>query len=274
MKMMRLFLMCWVSLMIWNPIFVHAQSRKRCRPQWNKHFTPPFEQEELINVVKWIAEKTCYNFTVPESLRKSKITMITKKPLRLRTIYTAFLSTLRTMSITSVKSGGFYRLFYSREARYRNIKTYLEGVFSHQNRDEMITYMLRVKYIEPNRLISLLRQISSPHARLLTMRNTNIVLIIDYATNIRRVLKVAKQIDVEEAGVKDKMFMLQIENGQAQEIVQRVRSIFQIIPRNRLRNYRYRHIDERHRLSKILADERTNRIIVVCTKRAYKNVLS
>ncbi len=275
MKIIRLYVIVLISLIIFHPVDVMAQSKKRCRPQWRKRLKAPFEEAELMEFVKWIAKKTCYNFIIPDNLRRSRLTLITNKQnLTLRSYYTVFLTTLRSMSISVVKSGGFYRLFYTREARYHEIKTYLNGVFPRTNRDEMITYLLRVKYIEPNRLVSLLRQISSPHARLLTMRNTNIVLIIDYASNVRRVLKIARQLDIEEAEVKDQMFMIQIENGQAQEIVQRVRSIFQVIPKERLKNYRFRQVDEAHRLSKILADERTNRLIVVCSKRAYKNLYS
>ncbi|HAA55018.1 MAG TPA: type II secretion system protein GspD [Myxococcales bacterium] len=250
-----------------------AAAQARCKPQWRKRFRPPFQKEKLLNVVKWISEKTCYNFIVPKNIRGKELTILMEEPLRLYDVYRAFLVSLQSSAISIVRVGGYRKLIFTRNAKRRPIPLYLKGTFRHPKREDIVTYMLRVRHTDVNQLQSFIRQIVSPNGQIIPFQSGGVILLIDYANNIHRILKIVKKIDVESAGTKEKVFMIQVDNGQAQEIMQRVRTIFQVIPKNRLRGRRNaQQIDERFRLSKIMADERTNRIIVVCNKRAYENV--
>jgi general secretion pathway protein D len=138
-----------------------------------------------------------------------------------------------------------------------------------------VTYLLRVKYIDVYKLSSILRRLTPSTGKIVNFPSQGVILLVQYASNLRRLLRIVKALDVPESETKDHMYLIQIDHGQAADIVQRVRTIFQIISRKRRRALRRRTtFQDEHILSKILADERTNRVIVVSSHKAYLNALS
>lgn len=252
-----------------------GSKRKPCRPQWRKRFKPDFRNQKLLAMVKAIAKLTCYNYIVSSKLRSQKITIISEKKVSLADYYRAFVTALSASSITMVRVGKFRKLIYARTGAQQSIPTYTRGRFRHPKRDELVTYLLRIKFIDVYKMVNILNQLSPSVGRRLVFRQSGVIVLVDYASNIYRLLRIVRALDVPEAEERDRMFLVQVENGQAQEIVQRVQSIFQIMNLNRARAQRLRGqpVDEAHRLSKILADERTNRIILVCSNKAYLNAV-
>lgn len=252
-----------------------GSKRKPCRPQWRKRFKPDFRKTKVLAIVKTMARLTCYNFIVSSKLRSQTITIISEKKVSLSDYYRAFVSALAASSITMVRVGKFQKLIYARNAAQQSIRTYTRGRFRHPRRDEMVTYLLRLKYIDVYKMVNILNQLSPSVGRRLVFRQSGVIVMVDYASNIYRLLRIVRALDVQEAEERDRMFLVQVENGQAQAIVQRVQSIFQIMNLSRARAQRLRGqpVDESHRLSKILADDRTNRIILVCSNKAYLNAV-
>lgn len=273
--------MVWVCVICgWATSWSWAQNTTikgdgRCKPQWNQSFQPDFRDGELLVLVKWVAKLTCYNFIVSDQIRSQKITILSERPVRLQEIYRAFLSSLEASSISVLQMGQFQKLIYSRSAAQDSVRTYTTGKFRHPNRDEMVTYLLRLKHADVYQMVNILNQLSPSVGRRIVFQQSGVIILVDYASNIYRLLRIIKALDVADAEERDKMFLIQVENGQAQEIVQRVQSIFQIMDLRRARDMRLRGqpLDEAHRISKILADERTNRILLVCSYKTYLNVV-
>lgn len=260
-------------------VHTHTQAQTptggKCRPQWRSKFKVRFEQKSLLDTVKWISKRTCYNFILSSQVRGQRISLIAEKPVGLSELYRAFLAALAVSDVAIVKKGKFRRLIYARNARRQAIPTYTGKRFPHSRRSEVVTYLLRPKFININTVSNVIRQLASARALTLPVYSSGVLILIDYAVNIHRLLKIIKELDVAEAGGRDKMFLVQVENGQAQDLVQKVSAIFHIMDRSRARAQRLRGqpIDESHRISKILADERTNRLILVCSQKAYMNAV-
>jgi general secretion pathway protein D len=259
----------------WKMAFAQTMvtQSKPCFPQWKSSFKVNFPGDELLDVVDWISKRTCYNFILSTNIRAQKITILSERAVNLRQIYQAFLSVLEVSNITVVREGNFMKLVVSQTAAQESIRTYTKGPFKHANLSEMVTYLVRVQYIDINNLANVLNQLSPAAGRRITLPQSGVIILIDYANNIHRLLKIIKALDVEEAEERDRMFLMQVENGQAPEIVQKVQAIFQIMNLTQSRALRLqgRPVDDTHRLSKILADDRTNRIILVGSYKAYLN---
>ena len=245
-------------------------SAKKCK-RFKGRFKISYRKKPLMDIVKDFAEKTCYNFIISSNVRSRKITIISEQKVTLNQAYKAFLTALEASDIAIIKTAGYRKLVYTRNASRKPVKTILNGKFRQPRRDDVVTYMLRAKYIDVYKLSRILRRLHASSGSLITFKPSGIILLTDYATNIYRLLKIVKELDVQEAESKDKMFILQVENSQAQDIVSKIRSIFRVMSRARSRSYRNRGqpVDESLRLSKILADQRTNRIIFMCSNQAY-----
>ncbi len=255
---------------LWNTPDAHAQ-KQACRPQWRKQIRLELRDQPILEVVKKIAEFTCYNFIVADQVRGRKITLIAEKAVSVRDIYSAFLSMLEVNELTLVKEGAYRRIVFSRQALQQPIP-YRQGKFREAAQDQLMMYMLTVKHIDVFQLNNVLRQLASPAGRTIVFQPSSIVLLVDYANNIKRLLKIVKTLDVAEANVRERMYIVQIQNGQAQEIVQRIQAVFQVqqLQPNQ-RKIGPNQPDENYRISKILADERTNRLIIVCGPMAFAN---
>ncbi|MCK6509221.1 type II secretion system secretin GspD [Myxococcota bacterium] len=249
-----------------------ARAAPPCLPQWRKLIRLELRDQPILEVVKKISDLTCYHFIVADQVRGRKITLIAEKAVSVRDVYSAFLSMLEVNELTLVKEGAYRRIVFSRQALQQPIP-YSQGKFREAAQDQLVMYMLTVKHIDVFQLNNVLRQLASPAGRTIVFQPSSIILLVDYANNIQRLLKIVNELDVAEANVRERMYIVQILNGQAQEIVQRVQAIFQVqqIQPNQ-RRFGSNQIDENYRLSKIIADERTNRVIIVSGPMAFANV--
>lgn len=270
----------WIGSILVNPTQSNAQSpavgHTKCKPQWRKRFKIRFEQKSILEAVNWLSKRTCYNFILNSRIRGKRISLIVEREVRLSEIYRAFMASLSISGITIVRRGKFRRLVFLQNAKKRAIPTYVGKRFPHARRSEVVTYLYRPKFINLNVIRNVMRQLVTSRALVLPVPNSGVIILIDYASNIHRLLKIVRELDVQEAGGRDRMFLVQVENGQAQNLVQKITAIFHVIPRNRARTLRQRgtSVDESHRLSKVLADERTNRLILVCSNQAYMNAVA
>lgn len=258
---------------------VHAQTpsgNSKCKPQWRQRFKIRFEQKSVVEAVKWISKRTCYNFILSNKVRGQRISLIAEREISLAQLYRAFLAALAVSNVAIVRRGRFRRLINMRNARNRAIPTYIGKKFSHARRSEVVTYLYRPKFININTVSNVIRQLATPSALTLPVYNSGVIILIDYSVNIHRLLKILRELDVPDAGGVDKMFLHQVEYAQAQNLVQKVSAIFHIMKRSQARAQRQRGqtVDESHRISKILADERTNRLILVCSQRAFMNAVA
>ena len=107
----------------------------------------------------------------------------------------------------------------------------------------------------------------------------NLLIITDSASNIRRMLRLVEEVDV--GGAADQIWVEKIHYAVATELATKLNEIFDIKPAGKgaapaaagAEGQGNRGSESDTRISKIIAEERTNSLIIVATERAYLRIL-
>jgi general secretion pathway protein D len=262
------------------------------KPNWKEPVAFNLKAGSVLDVVKMIAKQTCQNFIISDKVRGRPLHIISPSKVPLSDAYRAFFTALRENQMIALRVGRFWKIIPETTARQSPITTITnENLRSVPSRDEMVTYLYRLKFLDPNQISGLIRQLITAGS-VFPYQGSNVLIITDYGPNIRRVVALLRSLDIEQAATKDQLYILQVRYAQAQEIASRVQQLFQVgaqpthirplrIARTLRRSKPSSPVSpatstddagDPNRITKIVADERTNQIIVLCNPRALKRV--
>lgn len=275
--------------------------KRGCRVKWNVRVVIDFDKSKILEVVRWIARLTCQNFIISSRVRGQQLNIISSKKVSVREAYRAFFAALQANQMTAYRVGSYWNIIYTRDSRRSPIKTYTRSGARIPYRDEVVTYLHRLKHLDVNQVVGLIRQLSSPSGGIIPYQAGSILIITDYAPNIRRVRRILNTLDIPQDSTRDNVYVLQVQHAEAQAIAQKLQQLFQIgrrrkntrrrvVRRRRIRRRRRRKrrvrarvnrnrkgksdadSEDAYRITKMVADERTNQIIVLSNPRALKRV--
>jgi general secretion pathway protein D len=180
-----------------------------------------YPNADINDIVKAISELTGRNFIVDPQVR-GKITIIAPSRITVAEAYKAFLSALAINGLTVVPSGKFWKVKQAQNAQRDNLDTF-SGNFS-PNTDEMITRIVQLRHISVKDVYNSLGPILQ--SRLGEMRPyepTNTLIISDYGSNIERIMKILRQLDVP--GFEEQMEVIHIKYAKAPDMAKLVDQI-------------------------------------------------
>ena len=107
---------------------------------------------------------------------------------------------------------------------------------------------------------------------------SNALIISEYAPNLNRILKILRALDVP--GLDDELQIVQIEYATANEIADKLTQIFDVsrggnnkkVSRGKKGKKGGEGSEDDVQISKILADERTNQLIIKANKRSFEAI--
>jgi general secretion pathway protein D len=227
---------------------------------------PDVDIRDLVDVM---SELTGKNFIVDPTVKSKRITIIARSPITIAQAYKAFLSALAVNGITVVKSGAFLKIINSKDALKDSIELYSGSYYP--TSDQLITKIIKLKYISAVELEKSLRSLYSRDGDLKTYEPTNSLIISDYGSNVDRIVKIANQLDVP--GFEEKMQVIPILYAAAKDIADLINDVinkgegannnrFGAVPRFR-RTDGSDGSSSRESLSFVTADTRTNSLIVL-----------
>ncbi len=243
---------------------------------------------ELHDLVAWISGMTCKRFIITGTIRAPKVTIISPTPITPNEAYRAFLSALNAMGLTIQPSGRYLKIIEISKGATTSVMTCGPG--RRCPRDErVVTQVIRLKHVEPDDVATVLRNLTK--GNIITYGATNLLIITDTGANIRRLRKIIRNLDVEAQA--EKIWIVRIKHAEAEEVATKLLEVFPTAdgakkgnkraPRRTSRRRR-RKVSKASRLvsvkgggstlavSKIIADERTNLLIIVADERSYLRV--
>ena len=176
-----------------------------------------------INVfIKFMSELTATNFVVDQRV-KGKVTIISPSKISLKEAYKVFESVLEVHGYTTVKAGDIVKIVPSPDARSKNIKTLLrEEAVSPE--DKVVTQLIPLKYASPVEIKRLFTPMVSKSSVILAYQPTNMMIITDVHSNIRRLLKILRQIDIP--GIGQEISVIPIQYADASKMVSLLSTVF------------------------------------------------
>ena len=208
-----------------------------------------------INVfIKFISELTGKNFVVDNKV-KGKVTVISPSKISVREAYRVFESVLEVHGYATVEAGKVIKIIPSPEARTKNIKTLLKESAASPE-DKIITQIITLNYAKASEIKKLFSPLISKSSIILAYSPTNMLIITDFHSNIMRLIRILKAIDV--TGIGHEISVIPLEFANAEKLVKILSSVFQ--PKKAARK------GTSERTIMFIADERTNTVVLLASE--------
>ncbi len=235
------------------------------------------EDADLGELIRVIGQLTGKRFIITGNVRANKVTVFSPQKVTVGEAYQAFLSILDTQGLAVIPSGRFYKIVEVKgTATGLNTTIYGPGRAAPAE-ERLITRMHRLQNISAQEAADLLKQFkSSANADVTPHAATNMLIITDTGSNIRRMLHILEEIDV--GGASEQVWIETMNYGTATDVAARLNELFDIkggaAPAAGAKPAAGAATGGGDsRISKVFPDERTNSVIIVATERAYLRAL-
>jgi general secretion pathway protein D len=155
--------------------------------------TIDFVDAPLMDVTKYMAEITCRNFILGDEL-KGQVTIISHQQVSVGEAYEAYLSALEVAGFTTVSVGGNTKIVATSKASNAPLRVY-EGD-NIPGTDNFVTQIIELDNVTVSDISTVVKELSGPSAKVIAYAPTNTLILTDAAYNIRRVYRIIKQMDV------------------------------------------------------------------------------
>ena len=161
-----------------------------------KLITMNFQDIDLDALVKFISEITGRNFILDDRV-KGKVTIISPGKISVDEAYAVFQSVLQVKGFTTVPSGAVLKILPSQEAKSSTVKTVFPGRPFAEG-DEFVTQLIPLKNVDVNNMLGIIQPLVSANGLLAAYTATNTMIIIDSASNIDRIVRILRELDIPD----------------------------------------------------------------------------
>jgi len=228
------------------------------------------QDQDIKDVIRQISKATSKNFIIDDKVR-GKVTILSEKMMSKEEAYQAFLSALEVAGFTVVTGpAGIIKIVPLKDALGSAIPIHVDSTpFT----DSFVTRLISLSNISAVDMSNAIKGLISKEGNLFAYPATNTLIITDSGTNIDRLMKIIKELDQE--GPQQVVEIIPINFADAKQIAQTILSLFEIEKAKAGKVAPKRGevaIEEVEEVSKIIADERTNSVIVLASKRSIDKI--
>lgn len=171
-----------VNLLIWHTAYAFEEEKASLN----------FVNADIESVIKAIGQISGKNFIIDPRV-KGTINIASATPIPPSMAYQVLLSALRTQGFTASESNGIITILPEADAKMRYSPTVSSN--SKMSGDQIVTQVFVIKYESANLLVPILKPLISPNNIINAYPNNNMLVITDYAENLRKVAKLISTID-------------------------------------------------------------------------------
>ena len=153
-----------------------------------------FSNLEIDEFVRLVSKITNKNILITQKIAGS-VDMVSSAPVYDTELMDILISVLESKGFTLIENGSMYEVVRSNDAAKSTYKVEKTGV--RVNGALMTTQVIDVKWENVDIVAAKIRYLLSTAAKLMTMKETNAILITDYPKNIETIKKVIVQIDAK-----------------------------------------------------------------------------
>ena len=251
-------------------------------------------EEDLGNVVKLIACMTGKNIILSKDVKGAKITIYSPSPVNSSEAYRAFLSALEANGKTISESGKFLKIIDIKDYAHSPDPLRPQGT-TPPNEDRMVTQIVPLKHVDAQDMNDVLSKMASANATFIVYAPSNSLIITELGSNLRKLLDLLKELDVP--GGQEQLWVYQVQHAEANDIAQKIMDVFEQRDQGGGGGKRrpaaapapakaakgataggapstssVGDSDQDVRVGKVIADERTNRLLIVATARSYRQI--
>jgi general secretion pathway protein D len=218
-------------------------------------------ETELKDLVTWVMGFTCRNFMFDPAYvqRGKKVTIIAPNTMSPQEAYRVFLVALSTIGLTVVPKGNVLRIVESATARAETVPL-VHG--TPDNSEQIVRFVLRPTYAQVSTLQTAVNAMKSAAGDVQVVGT--VLLVTDYATHVREMLEVVKQIDVP--GGTDGIYTIQLKYADADKVSKELEAYLAMTVAPADKN------GPAALPPKLMVDSRTNTLIVASSEATWKKL--
>lgn len=239
------------------------------------------KEAELEELVNWMMSISCQKFIYDPKLRAGKVTVLSPEAITVQEAYAAFYAALETMGLTVEPWGDYFKIVETTGSESKTLPVYgPEGRAPDNARYITQLYRTRGNTAE---VVDLITKLKSKNGSVQAVGD--LVIITDTGANVRRMLRIVRQIDDPDLSTAEKIYFFQLEYADADEVAEMVREIFgektQAAARNTRQPQQQRGrrgqaqagaagADGQPGYSRVVVDDRSNTLIIVAAAEDYE----
>lgn len=249
-------------------------TKPKGRFPWN------LDKAKLSDMVDQISRLTCRNFIIASGVKPSQeISIISRTPITVEQAWQAFQSTLEANELSLFKTGDYYKIIKRGDSSKQPIQVVDEKGTLPQD-ENMVTFLYDLKHIQKDVAQSLVKGLISRVGDVIVVGESFLV-ITDGSSNIRRVMNILGKVDI--SGAANRIHIIDLVHADATNIQAKLNDIFASLTgtpdakspsRSPYDDYPGMRggTGSSFSLKKIIADERTNKLIVIASDKAFDRI--
>jgi len=215
-----------------------------------------FSNLEIKDFIKLVSKITKQNILINHKLNGS-VDLVSTAPVYDDELMGILISVLESKGYTVVQKGSILEVIRSVDAAKHNTNVLRKG--KRANGSFMVTQSIKIKGENVDIVAAKIRYLISKTAKLMTMKESNIILVTDYPKNIETIKKVAKDI-VENSSTLVKV--IAIKNAEAKTVKTKLDTIVKSLFNPKIASEKV----------EIVLDENTNSLVLVGIKHNISKV--
>ncbi len=253
-----------------------------------------FDKRDLAEVIQFVSQFTQRNFILPERV-SGKITILSNSPIPADEVWNVFVAALDANNWAVYPVGRYWKLVEKKQSARANISTYLERGTEAPPNEQMVTKLFKLRYVEADQMRNVLNQFTSRDSDFQIFPPDTLI-ISDLGLNMRRLERILDQLD--QPGGSEEIHIVPVQYAGAQELAQKLTEIFQAqTTGQKPGSPRQIGVVEPVQpgmpqqipgmptptgqvtasgpvqVSKIIAEERTNKLIVIAGGKSFQRVM-
>jgi general secretion pathway protein D len=250
-----------------------------------------FNKADIVDVLEQASRWTCRNFVYTEDIARGKITLLSKTPVTADEAYAAFLVALNSNNITVYATGKYYKLIRTADAKKNPIPLYTDPESGTPANEQPITKVIRLSFADADTMRGVVSNFLSPQGADVVSVPPDMLIITDIGLNIRRIERILDSVD--RAGAGDLVRIVQVRYASAKDLAEKINQIFQAQGGRGAKRLLARPGApgapgapapapapaaggpgaDQVSVSKIIPDDRTNKLIVIADEKSFQRIL-
>jgi general secretion pathway protein D len=235
-----------------------------------------FPDTDIMEITRHMQKLTGINLILDKDV-KGKVSISAPTPITVGDAWKAYLAALNMANFSLIKTGAFYKIINARDIRYTPTKIYT-GNYT-PDTENYVMRVIALKHVSAAEIARNFRPFMSRYGRIIDIKQTNTIIIADTGTNINRLAKMVKFLDVK--GHEEELQIVKMKHSSAQEIAKLLDNILKGSGGNQTSragtatprfNAGGSSSDSTAVISRIIAEPRTNSIIAMANEEGAKQL--
>ncbi|GAW67700.1 general secretion pathway protein D [Geoanaerobacter pelophilus] len=173
-----------------------------------------FTDVDIATMVKFVSDLTGKNFIMDDRV-KGKISVFSPAKLSNEEAYNVFTSVLELKGFTVVPAGKVLKIVPTASARQSGMKVFSEGERGVVN-DSYQARVIQLEHVAPQDAVAFLQPLVSKDGQISAFGAANMILVVDSAFNIQKILGILKHIDTDQ--VREGAELVFLKNAAAESV--------------------------------------------------------